>query len=338
MRPKEPANARTLPASSRSTGASQRAQEQREQDEREDRRGDDDAPQVVHERVDGLRRERALARVGRARPAWQTRLPEQLRRPALEAADRRDGGRGRRLVAQHHDEARRAAVARGDDADRRVAAGLQGPEDRRDTRLARVERLQPGQRVEPGLRCPGDSSSSSVGARMPGANPSAAWSAIFRGSLPGGREGMNETDSEIVRAPERGDDEQADARDDDEGGDGLGRRQPPHEPPRARRRIERLGAPRLRLAHAGAEQPRSHRAHERGHEREGHTSVTTSAATARPGPKTRKKCSLPASSESAPAMTRVPAANTSGATLVVAHRAASSRVAPCRSRRSASRP
>jgi hypothetical protein len=64
-----------------------------------------------------------------------------------------------------------------------------------------------------------------------------------------------------------------------------------------------------------------------------HTSVTTIAATARPGPKTRKKRISPASSDSAPAATRIPAANTSGPTRADAPRAASSRGAPARRRR-----
>ena len=176
---------------------------------------------------------------------------------------------------------------------------------------------------------PGDSSSSSVGARMPGANPLAASLGHLPRLAPR-RQGGDERDGQRDRPrPERGGDEQTDARDDDEGGDGLGGRQPRDEPPRPRRRIDRVGAPPPRALRT--REPNSHgpTAPMSAGTSVRHTRVTTSAATARPGPNTRKKCSFPASRDSAPAMTSMPAANTSGATRAVAHRAASVRVAPC---------
>ena len=117
---------------------------------------------------------------------------------------------------------------------------------------------------------PGDSSSSSVGARMPGANPLAASSAIFRGSLPGGRDGMNETDNEIVRAPSAATTSRPTHATTTRAATGLAVGS------RATNRRARdggstgSGPAACASAHARAEQPRSHRAHERGHEREAH--------------------------------------------------------------------
>ena len=194
---------------------------------------------------------------------------------------------------------------------------------------------------------------------MPGTKPAAALSAACRGSLSAGSEGMNDTVRSIVRTPLAARSSatvQSVASSAAPGREASIRMRNGNATERpsacAARRLawsvprtpeNRVPRPLGALPFVGSGDPfvaRARRPNSHGPTSANsagtsvtHTSVTTSAESASAGPKTRKNCISPASSDAAPAATSSPAMNTSGAIRAVAARAATTRLSPSARRR-----